>query len=129
MKPTVLFVDDDTFILSGFIRSFHKEAFQVFTAHSAEEAMDILKRTDINVIVSDEKMGGMDGTDLLCWVVNNFPHIPRIILSGRPDVPTMQRAINDAKVYRYLTKPANCEYLANTIRQAIAESDKPVEQA
>ena len=119
MKPNVLLVDDDRFILSALIRSFRHEPFQVFTAHSAEEATEILKRTKVDVIVSDEAMRGMKGTELLTWVAEHFPEVPRIILTGQPSVPSMQSAINKAGVFRYLTKPIEHVELANIVNEAL----------
>ena len=119
MQPKVLFVDDDTFILSALIRSFHHHPFEVFTAHSAEEAMDILKRTKIDALVSDESMRGMKGTELLSWVSSYFPEMPRMILTGQPNVPSMQKAINEAGVFRYLTKPIQHEQLGEIILEAL----------
>ena len=119
MNPVVLFVDDDQLILSAFIRSFNKKPVDVFTARSAEEAMGILKRTRVDVVVTDERMKGIKGTELLLWASAYFPRTPGIVLTGQPDIPSMARAINDARVYRYLTKPVNAEDLFATIIQAL----------
>ena len=115
----VLLVDDDPNILSAMIRSFRRETFQVFTAHSGEEAMDIIKRTRVDAIVTDENMKGMRGTELLCWVREHLPEIPRIVLTGQPNLPSMETAINQAGVFRYLTKPFPHEQLAHTIHDAL----------
>ena len=125
MKPLILFVDDDKLILSAFIRSFRGQPFDAFTAPSAEEAMEILKRTRVDLIVTDEKMRGASGTELLCWAAEHYPYTPGIILTGQPDVPSMAKAINDARVYKYLTKPVSPEVLAETIKGAIWENACP----
>ena len=122
MNPIVLFVDDDQLILSAFIRSFRGSPFDVFTARSSEEAIEIMKRTRVDVVVTDEKMKGLRGTELLCWVSAYFPDTIGIILTGQPDVPSMTRAINDARVYRYLTKPINLIDLSETILEATTGS-------
>lgn len=119
MEPVVLFVDDDANILSALIRSFHKQPFQVYTARSAEDAKDVLKRTGIHAIVTDESMPGTNGTELLSWVAKHFPEMPRIILTGQPSFPSMETAINDAGVYKYLTKPIDHTTLAEVVLDAL----------
>jgi len=119
MKPTVLFVDDDQLLLNAFMRSFHKEPFMVYTAQSAEEAQEILKRTTINMVVSDEAMRGMKGTELMKWVAEYYPEMPRIILTGQPSFPSIQSAINEAGVFRYLTKPIDYATLALLINDTL----------
>lgn len=115
----VLLVDDDTNILHGYARRFRNYDFQLYTARSAEEAMDILKRNKVDVVVSDECMQGITGTTFLAWVAKHFPETARIILTGQPSVPSMTTAINESDVYRYLTKPINAEDLAANIFASI----------
>lgn len=124
MQPTVLFVDDSPEILQGFQRSLRQQPFQILVACSAEDAMDLLKRSGVDVVVSDESMKGMKGTELLCWVAEHFPDTARIVLTGQPSVPSMQTAINDAGVFRYLVKPIRDFDLAMAIHDAI-ESATP----
>ena len=119
MEQNVLLVDDDPNILRALIRSFRNEPFQMFTAHSAEEAIDILKRTRVDVVVSDESMPGISGTEMLVWVAKHFPEIPRVIITGNPTFPGIQNAVNNAGVYKYLTKPVQHHELATVIHDAI----------
>ncbi|MEM7455852.1 MAG: response regulator [Planctomycetota bacterium] len=117
MSNVVLFVDDDPNILRAFMRSFHNQNFEFFTARSAEEAIGIFKRHHVDVIVSDESMPGMNGTELLGWVSQNFPEVKRIILTGQPTFPSMEKAINDCGVSKYLSKPIDHAELASAIMQ------------
>lgn len=119
MLPTVLFVDDNPAILQGFRRSLRNQPFQLLTAPSAENAMDLLKRGGVDVIVSDESMKGMKGTELLCWVAEHYPGTARLMLTGQPSVPSMQTAINQAGVFRYLVKPIQEMDLAMAIHDAL----------
>lgn len=119
MKPTVLFVDDNPEVIRGIVRVLRNQPFQILSAHSAEDAMDLLKRSGVDVVVSDESMKGMNGTEFLCWVAEHFPDTVRIMLTGQPSVPSMQTAINEAGVFRYLVKPVREFELAMTIRDAI----------
>ena len=118
-NSTVLFVDDDPAILSALVRLLHKQPYEVLVAHSAEDAMDMLRRFEVDVVVSDEMMKGMRGTEFLSWVANHYPDTVRLVMTGQPSVPSMQTAINDVGVFRYLTKPVRDFDLAMTIRDAL----------
>jgi DNA-binding NtrC family response regulator len=78
-----------------------------------------LKCHTVHVVVSDDQMPGMSGVELLTWVAKNFPATARIMLTGKATATSAIKAINDAKVYRYFTKPCNVVDLALTIRQAL----------
>ena len=119
MQPNILFVDDEPRLLAGLCRAMRDQPFLTLTAHSGEEAKQILISRTISVIVSDDNMKGMKGTEFLSWVAENFPNVVRIMLTGQPDVPSMQAAINDAQVFRYLTKPVKDFDLAMTIHDAL----------
>ena len=119
MKPTVLFVDDHPEILQGISRVLRNQPYDILLAHSAEDAISMLKRTTIDVIVSDEAMKGMRGTEFLCWAAEHFPDTVRIMLTGQPSVPSMQTAINNAGVFRYLVKPVRDYELTMTIQDAL----------
>ena len=118
-KPVVLFVDDDPGILEGFQRVFAMEDYALHTAQSAERALEILRRTPVDVVVSDEQMPGMSGTRFLAKVRREYPDTVRIILTGHASVETTLRAINKGEVYRFLLKPCNLAELSLTIRQAL----------
>ena len=88
------------------------------TATSGEEALLILKTHNVDVIVTDEQMPGMCGSDLRAWVAENYPEVTRIVLTGRPTVETAIRAINEGAVYQFFTKPCNPARLGVAIRKA-----------
>ncbi len=117
----VLLVDDEPNLLRALSRSLRQQPYRINTARSAEEAMDILKAHRVDLIVSDEQMPGISGTKFLSWVADNFPEVPRIILTGQPSVPSALRAINEGGVYRYFTKPCDIVELALAIRQGLEE--------
>jgi two-component system probable response regulator PhcQ len=119
MKPIVLLIDDDESVLNGLVRSLRKEPYQVLTARSGDEAMLILKNREVDVIVIDEIMPGMSGSDLLAWAAENTPDTMRIMLTGNATTSIAIRAINEGQVYNFFTKPCDDVQLAVAIRKAI----------
>ncbi len=117
--PTVLLIDDDVHLLHGLTRALRRLPYRFVTACSAEEAMLVLKQWPIDVIVCDEQLPGMRGSDLLAWAAQHLPDVPRIVLTGQPDVPTALKAINEGKVFRFFTKPCRDVDLAIAIGEAI----------
>lgn len=106
-SATVLLVDDDPNLLRGVCRALHKQPFNLVTARSAEEALTIVKARPIAVIVSDERMPGKSGTELLAWIAKHCPEIVRIVLTGHTTPETTMRAVNEGRVFRFFSKPCN----------------------
>jgi two-component system probable response regulator PhcQ len=123
MPHTVLLVDDDPSVLSGLTRILHKEPYTILTAASAEEAAGILLARNADLLVCDEEMPGMSGTEFLSRVAEQYPHTVRIVLTGHPSLPAVLRAINEGRVYHFFTKPCNEIELAIAIRHALDEKD------
>ncbi len=119
MPPSILFVDDEPHVLHALARRLRGQPYTIYTARSGQESLQVVKAHRVDVIVADEHMPGMSGSELLSWMAQNFPDIPRIVLTGRPDVHSAIRAINDGRVFRYLTKPCAIEELASAIQQAL----------
>jgi putative nucleotidyltransferase with HDIG domain len=116
----VLCVDDEPNILSALRRMLGLEGFQVLTAESGAQALELLAKDTVNVIISDMQMPGMDGTALLEKVRQQWPHTMRLMLTGASDVTGAIEAINQGAIYRYIAKPWNDEELLSTIKSAIA---------
>lgn len=117
----ILFVDDDLRLLSALRRSFkllHPGWDCVFAA-SAEEALSVLGEGATNVLVTDMSMGEMNGLELARRVHRSYPAIPTIILTGTADLTDAVEAINEAKVFRFYTKPCPTERLAAGIVDAL----------
>jgi CheY-like chemotaxis protein len=119
MQATVLLVDDERSICSALKRTFRQHRFTVHAANSGQEALDILDNNEIDVIVSDQRMPGMTGTELLSIVRQQYPRIGRIILSGQSDEKDLIQAINEAKVKHFVSKPWNEDELLNIVESAI----------
>jgi DNA-binding NtrC family response regulator len=124
MTHALLLVDDDENVLHGLARALHQQPYRIYTAKSAEEAMWVLKRQSIDVVVTDERMPGLLGTDLLVWVAENYPDVLGIVLTGFPSVELAVRAINEGAVYRFFVKPCREVDLAIAIRRALERIDE-----
>lgn len=116
----ILFVDDEPNILDGLqrmLRSLRYE-WQMSFARSGAEALTILSTQHIDVIVSDMRMPGMDGAQLLQAVKERYPHIVRIILSGYAEKELIMKSVGAA--HQYLAKPCDAETLKSTINMTCA---------
>jgi len=122
--PTVLMVDDDENALHGLVRALCRQPYRVYTARSGVEALWILKSRHVDVIVSDERMPGLSGTQLLRWVARNLPDVGRILLTGYPSVGLAVHTIKHRGIYRLLTKPCPDADLCRAIRQGIGLQDE-----
>ena len=116
---TVLFVDDESHVLNSLRRALRTEPYQSFFAESGQEALELLERDRVNVIVADLGMPEMDGLTLLKHVQERYPDIIRLILSGHADTYSILNAINRGNVYRYIVKPWDNMELKLIVRQGI----------
>jgi two-component system, probable response regulator PhcQ len=123
VKSLVLLVDDDPNLLRGLCRRLRHEPFELLTARSAEEALGIVRRWPIGLVVSDENMPGMAGTQFCKWIAQHCADIVRIVLTGNLSKETAQRALEEGEVYRFFTKPCDVLELASAIRQGLAERE------
>ena len=119
MKTAILFVDDDENVLRSLKRLFFEESFEVLTAGSGKEALEILKNKEVGVIVSDQRMPEMDGTQFLERAKKLAPCSVRIILSGHADVNAAMDAINKGGAWQYITKPWDDNELLIAVKNAI----------
>ncbi len=118
-RDVVLFVDDEPALLDGLKLNLRKEPYQIVTAFSGAEALEVLAAERVDVVVSDERMPGMSGSELLGLVRTRYPRTIRIMLTGQASLEATIRAINEGEVYRFLTKPCSPIQLAQTIRDAL----------
>ena len=123
MRHKVLFVDDEPFVTKALRRSLHDEPYDIICASSAREALEKLGEQEIAVVVSDEQMPEMPGSELLSLVRRHYPDTIRIILTGQASLEVAIKAINDGEIYRFFTKPCNTIDLATSIRQALKHRD------
>ncbi|MEQ8385187.1 MAG: response regulator [Coleofasciculus sp. A1-SPW-01] len=118
-KTKIMVIDDDRDNLDLLYRTFRRE-FQVFKAESGITALKILEQEgEMAVVVTDQRMPLMNGTEVLCRIREFFPDTVRIILTGFMDIEDIIDATNFAHIFKYITKPWNPEEIRNIIQQAV----------
>lgn len=117
----ILMVDDEINILQSFRRQLHGR-FKVSIAEGPEKAQEVIKNDGpFAVVVSDMKMPGMDGAELLSWVRETSPETVRVILTGYSEMDNAIKAINQGHIFRFLTKPCEPEILIRTLVDGIRQ--------
>ncbi len=117
-KLKLMVVDDELDNLDLLYRTFRRD-FKVFKASDARTALDILdKEGEMAVIISDQRMPEMNGTEFFGLTVESFPDTIRILLTGFTDVEDLVEAINSGQVFRYITKPWKPDQLRGLVEQA-----------
>lgn len=117
-RHRILVVDDELRIVELLRRELGR-IYKVFTATGGPEALEVVDSEDISLVVADQRMPGMSGTELLTKVVERNPNTVRILLTGYTDLNALVGAINDGQVYRYVSKPWEPEELKIVIKQGI----------
>jgi len=116
----ILCVDDERNVLRAIERLFLDDDYEIITAASGDEGLDILKTvTPIQIVLSDYRMPGMNGVDFLREVCERWPDTVRIVLSGYADTAAVVSAINEGRIYKFIPKPWNDDELKVTISNAI----------
>jgi DNA-binding NtrC family response regulator len=117
---TVLFVDDEEQILKSLKRGLVNEPYKTLFANSGKEALEILEKEEVHVLVTDMRMPGISGLELLKIVREKYPDIVRMVLSGYTQVTTLLTAINQGEIFKYITKPWKLdEEFMPAVREAI----------
>jgi len=119
----ILLVDDEPNVLSALRRIFRRENYQIETAMSGAEALQILAKNDFQLMISDFKMPQMVGSELLKRVKSLYPEIIRIMLTGYADTDAVMGAINEGAVYKFILKPWNDDDLRVTVALALEQYD------
>jgi DNA-binding NtrC family response regulator len=118
MPHKIMIVDDEPANLRVLEKLFRHD-YEVITAESGEEALRLLNEHDAALLITDQRMPGMTGVELLKRTASIRPRMVRIILTGYTDVETLVEAINSGYVYKYVTKPWNNEELRLTVSRAL----------
>lgn len=126
---TLLFVDDESSILSSLKRLFRPHGYRILTAGGGAEGLTLLEKEQVDLVVSDMRMPEMDGAHFLEQVRNRWPRIVRILLTGYADVGSTIAAINRGEIYRYVAKPWDDNEIVLTIRDALERKRLEAENA
>jgi len=118
-KHTILIVDDEEMILKSICRVLRSEDYQILTAENGEKGLAILKNHDVHLVVSDQRMPGMNGIDFLKRIKKDYPQILTIMLTGNAEIEVAMNAINEAGIYKFILKPWDDNNLKVTIRRAL----------
>lgn len=116
-KYSVLYVDDEVNNLQAFKATFRRD-YKIFLAESAQDARELLKEQEVEIIITDQRMPGETGVEFLESILESHPEPMRILLTGYTDIQAVIDAINKGKVYHYLTKPWEEEYLRTVVHNA-----------
>ncbi len=117
IADTVLLVDDEPMVLAGLQRSLFGR-YPVLTATSGEQALALMAKQPIAVVISDMRMPGMDGASFLAQVQARFPDTVRMLLTGYADLDTAVAAVNEGAIFRFLHKPCPTGVLVDTLAVA-----------
>ncbi|MBX2809024.1 MAG: response regulator [Cellvibrionaceae bacterium] len=117
----LLFVDDEQRVLRS-LKSIFRRKYEVYTASSGQEALAILKREAINVIICDQRMPGMTGDEVLARARADHPRVMRILLTGYIDKQAILNTINEGEIYRYISKPWAVDGICTVVAEAAEAS-------
>lgn len=118
-QVSVLFVDDEQAILAAIKRVTRKLPARFFFLSNPIEALELIVKENIDIVVSDMRMPQMDGIEFLSNVAENYPETIRIMLTGNADSDLVMNAVNKGRIWSFLEKPWESEHLVMTISQAI----------
>jgi DNA-binding NtrC family response regulator len=126
-KHPILLVDDEPEILFS-LRGLLRKEFELYTAESGQEALEILHQHPVHVIMTDQRMPQMTGVELLRRVQGDFPEAIRIVFTGYADIKAVIDAVNQGQIYRYVTKPWDPDDLVTMLHQACEHYDRIAER-
>jgi signal transduction histidine kinase len=118
MVNTILYIDDEQDNLLSFSATFRRR-YNIITATSAQQATELLKQHQVALIITDQRMPQVSGTEFLKQIAHLYPHTLRIILTGYSNPQDIINAINDGKVYKYITKPWDPAEMGVVIQYAL----------
>ncbi|MBX3648470.1 MAG: EAL domain-containing protein [Rhodocyclaceae bacterium] len=126
---TLLLLDDEANILTSLKRLLRREGYNILIANNSTEAFELLSANPVGVVISDQRMPDMTGTEFLKRVKEFYPDTTRMVLSGYTDLQSVIEAINEGSIYRFLTKPWDDDQLRAVIRDAFQQQEMAQENA
>lgn len=119
-EGSILLVDDESNILASLSRLLRGLNLKIYTAISGEAGLELLEKHDVDIVISDKNMPGMNGDEFLKEVSLRWPETVRIMLTAYTELSTVMSAINSGHVFNFMQKPWNNDELKVTIKQAIS---------
>jgi DNA-binding NtrC family response regulator len=126
-KHPILLVDDEPEILYS-LKGLLRREFELYTAESAKQALEILAHHTIHVVMTDQRMPEMTGVELMARMKTAYPDAIRIVFTGYADIKAVIDAINNGGLFRYITKPWDPDELIDVLREAAAKYVESVER-
>lgn len=114
---SILYVDDEMINLLSF-RAVYRSKYNIFTAISGAEGLEILNKNEVHIVITDQRMPNMTGVEFLEKVIEKYPAPMRILLTGYTDMSAIVDAVNKGNIYHYLNKPWNDEEMEAVINNA-----------
>ena len=128
---TVLFVDDEI-VLRSLVKGLYGEPYNRCYAKSGEQALEILRQQEVHVLVTDMRMPGMNGAELLRTVTREYPNIVKLVLTGYTDAKDIMKAVHQERIFRIIPKPWNMqegEDFKEIVRCAVEQSNLQSQKA
>ncbi len=122
-EHSVLLVDDEVMVLHSLKRLLRREGYELLTASSAAEGLELLEKNDVHLVISDHRMPQVSGIEFFAVVKESYPDAIRIILTGYTEVGSITEAINKGHIYKFFLKPWNDQSLKLEINQALDQYD------
>lgn len=122
-QHTLLIVDDEENVLHALLRLLRSDGYRILTAVNGEAALAQLAANEVHVILSDQRMPGMPGTELLGIAREKYPDAIRMMLTGYTELTTVTEAVNRGGIYKFLVKPWDDALLQRNIREAFEQYD------
>ncbi len=129
MERTILLVDDEEHVSAALARLLRRDGYTILRASSGQEGLALLAKNQVGVIIADQRMPGMTGTEFLTKVRERFPDTVRIVLSGYTELNSVTDAINRGAVYKFLTKPWENDLLLANVVEAFQRYEMKRENA
>lgn len=116
-KPSVLYIDDEETNVKAFEASFRRE-FDITATTSLPQALDALSKKEFQVIISDQKMPGVAGTEFLLAISAKYPKAVKVILTAYQDFQVAREALNSGRIFKYMLKPWDRDEIIQTVNLA-----------
>ncbi len=121
ISTRLLIVDDDNNALQALSRLFRADEFQIFLAENGQQALQMLERQEVDVVISDMRMPSMDGAEFLGLVAERWPDVVRILLTGYADIEKIIAAVNNGKIFSYCQKPWDVDELKALVEKGVRQ--------